>query len=166
MSDIRNVDRNEGENNRLSAEGGISEGMTTQHSNTYTVNMEVITQIKQEHTAHDEEVGEISTQGEADEEDSASDNIAHIQTYNTDTGNVCKICDKSFAGNLHLKRHIKLVHEGERAHQCSVCEKTFSQASHLRKHIKIVHQGERNHQCSICDKTFGEAGSLRSSEHK
>ena len=63
---------------------------------------------------------------------------------------------KALVKLVHLKVHIKTVHEGVREHTCHICGKTLSQADHLNLHIKTLHEGVREHACQVCDKSFAE----------
>ena len=43
--------------------------------------------------------------------------------------------------------------------------KTSARKSDLKKHIKTVHEGQRAHTCSVCDKSF-TVNSSPTSSHK
>ena len=51
----------------------------------------------------------------------------------------CESCGKSYSKLSGLKKHIKIVHEGQRNHKCEHCGKSFSQLSHLRRHRRNIH---------------------------
>jgi len=74
----------------------------------------------------------------------------------------CDQCDKSFATNKYLKKHL-VVHTGIKAYKCEICNNTFTQGSGLNLHIKQVHNKERNYHCTICGKTF--ASNTRLTRH-
>ena len=54
----------------------------------------------------------------------------------------CKICHKVFTCKYYLKKHIKVVHEGQRNYHCDreKCGKRFGCQQSLKKHIKMVHE--------------------------
>ena len=72
----------------------------------------------------------------------------------------CDICDK-FYDVYHLKKHIKIVHEGknpkdeEFRFKCESCDKSFASAQRLKGHYQCVHEGKTS-KCDLCDKILGE----------
>lgn len=47
----------------------------------------------------------------------------------------CNVCDKVFAENKILKRHLK-IHNPNKPHVCNVCMMSFAESSNLTKHMK------------------------------
>lgn len=72
----------------------------------------------------------------------------------------CKNCDKVFATNEHLKRHIKIYHKPEIT-VCQYCQKIFKNDRNLSKHYKEVHKKEKNYFCGICGKGFFSISPLK-----
>lgn len=65
---------------------------------------------------------------------------------------ICKVCEKGFKTNVHLKRHEK-THEDKV--ECSICKLKYSQAS-IENHIKL-HELKKNGKkikCNVCLKMF------------
>ena len=60
-----------------------------------------------------------------------------------------------------LRKHINVVHNGQKDHKCDSCENKFSQAGNLKTHINVVHNGQKDHKCDICEKPFTRAGNLK-----
>ena len=78
----------------------------------------------------------------------------------------CSYCKKQFPYKRGLTDHL-LTHTGERPHECKECGKRFTQKVHLRTHMKLVHNhlltytGERPHECKECGKRFTQKAYLR-----
>lgn len=99
----------------------------------------------------------------------------------------CHICDKAFAIQSQLTRHVKdhispphftceqcgrifssrqghhyhqLDHAGIKPHKCSVCGKAFRNKTDMVNHERI-HSGDRPFTCELCGKSFVEKGALR-----
>ena len=73
----------------------------------------------------------------------------------------CDLCEKAFANQGNLKRHIASVHEGKKDFQCQICEKTFAWQQGLKVHTDSVHEGRR-FSCEICEKkTFSQHGDVK-----
>lgn len=99
----------------------------------------------------------------------------------------CHICDKAFAIQSQLTRHIKdhispphftceqcgrifssrqghhyhqLDHAGIKPHKCSICGKAFRNKTDMVNHERI-HSGDRPFTCELCGKSFVEKGALR-----
>jgi len=66
----------------------------------------------------------------------------------------CGRCDKVFAKNSTLARHVADVHEGLKPHVCTQCDKSFGQKVNLATHVARVHSNIRPHACTSCDMTF------------
>ena len=55
----------------------------------------------------------------------------------------CSSCDKVFALEKDLKKHILVIHDGKKGLGCDTCGKVFPKLSNLTLHIKTVHLKER-----------------------
>ena len=53
----------------------------------------------------------------------------------------CDVCQKGCQRKRDLKRH-KQIHSGTR-YPCRVCNQTFSGAGHRKRHIREIHKGTR-----------------------
>ena len=58
----------------------------------------------------------------------------------TDRTYDCNQCNKQFANQGNLTKHIKSVHEGVK-YACNQCDKQYTDQSSLTKHIQSVHEG-------------------------
>jgi uncharacterized Zn-finger protein len=55
---------------------------------------------------------------------------------------VCELCPKSYSRQDSLKRHLQIVHEGQRF-RCPTCGLNFSRQNNLVRHVQLY-----NHQRS------------------
>ena len=62
----------------------------------------------------------------------------------------CPICEKILSEKGHLKTHIKLVHERNKAHVCHMCGKGFGEPILLRRHINGIHERKKKFVCQKC----------------
>uniref|UniRef100_A0A8D8S3E9 Zinc finger and BTB domain-containing protein 47 n=1 Tax=Cacopsylla melanoneura TaxID=428564 RepID=A0A8D8S3E9_9HEMI len=65
---------------------------------------------------------------------------------------ICPKCNKTFASNRTMIRHIKSVH-GIKNIPCEECGKTFTSVKYLREHKNYVHGGIRSQytvECHYC----------------
>ena len=53
-----------------------------------------------------------------------------------------------------MKRHIKIVHGGEKNFKCMICDKMFGYDQGLKDHITIIHEMKGKYQCTQCAKGF------------
>ena len=65
---------------------------------------------------------------------------------------VCTKCDKLFANNATLKRHVLQQHTGHFKFFCDKCKKGFGDVTHYKEHMRI-HEGLKYH-CDYCSKPF------------
>uniref|UniRef100_A0A8D9DT39 Zinc finger protein 234 n=1 Tax=Cacopsylla melanoneura TaxID=428564 RepID=A0A8D9DT39_9HEMI len=67
---------------------------------------------------------------------------------------ICPKCNKTFASNRTMIRHIKSVHgTSVRNIPCEECGKTFTSEKYLHEHTKYVHKGIRSQytvECHYC----------------
>ena len=71
----------------------------------------------------------------------------------------CPYCGESTQTEINLRGHIKRNHKDER--KCEYCDKRFINIGNVRRHIRMVHDGERNYQCSQCERKFQQRSSLK-----
>ncbi|KER22364.1 hypothetical protein T265_09533 [Opisthorchis viverrini] len=76
-------------------------------------------------------------------------------------GNPCSECNKSFRSWKGLRRHQKIIHEGQDRSVCEECGKTFSQKDGLRKHVQTVHSKLGCFTCAQCGKSLSSSFALR-----
>ena len=78
------------------------------------------------------------------------------------TGWPCSLCDKTFAWQANLTRHVSSVH-GEKLHKCDFegCGYSSSNSNNLTVH-KRTHTGEKPYKCDFegCDSAFSTSGAL------
>ena len=55
---------------------------------------------------------------------------------------VCSFCNKKFANEGRLKRHIESVHEKKKLFLCTICDHSFAENWILKNHIASVHEKE------------------------
>ncbi|XP_032592400.1 zinc finger protein 227 isoform X2 [Drosophila grimshawi] len=84
----------------------------------------------------------------------------HTRRVHCKAENKCPYCQRAFKRKHHLTDHVRLVHEGVRAHKCEFCERSFGLARTLRIHL-MGHTNERPFMCTICEKTFRQKTDLR-----
>ena len=65
----------------------------------------------------------------------------------------CHICEKDFASNRNLKKHIETEHEQLIKYQCNLCDKTYNNEGSFDFHMSSYHGGIK-HNCDFCKKTF------------
>ena len=58
-------------------------------------------------------------------------------------------CGKSFCSNFSLVRHLRTIHEGQRAFTCPHCPKSFTQKQHMKEHLKTHENKKRSQKCLI-----------------
>ena len=73
----------------------------------------------------------------------------------------CKICGKTFKSVFFLKKHISVVHEGEKPPLCPSCGKSFETKESLKRHEARIHENKKPHKCSLCDGYYGDKSELR-----
>ncbi|CAH8645490.1 unnamed protein product [Dicrocoelium dendriticum] len=63
------------------------------------------------------------------------------------------MCNRPFARDDKLKRHIRCVHSSERPFKCEVCSKAFARKDKLQEHARH-HNRDITFTCSICSEVF------------
>ncbi|KAM3955724.1 LOW QUALITY PROTEIN: uncharacterized protein ACR2FA_010362 [Aphomia sociella] len=69
----------------------------------------------------------------------------------------CARCPRRYVHERALAAHVRVQHEGERAHACARCGAALASRASLRKHELSVHAGRRpaaGHVCDTCGKAF------------
>lgn len=86
--------------------------------------------------------------------------IAHTNSAHADEIAKCGICQKTFAEDVHLKRHIYLCHTERRPYECHDCGHKANKKSTLAVHMRR-HTGEKPYQCDVCAKRFSQSVDYR-----
>ena len=73
----------------------------------------------------------------------------------------CLICNYSASRKQHLDMHITSVHEVKKTFKCSICDASFAQSANLKTHIATIHEGQKPFKCSICDSSFRLSANLK-----
>ncbi|OQR73096.1 zinc finger protein-like [Tropilaelaps mercedesae] len=71
----------------------------------------------------------------------------------------CSVCGIRFRYRVHLIRHQRTVHAGERPYACCLCSKTFTRKEHVDRHM-LHHSGQRPHLCRLCSRSFSSSSNL------
>ena len=66
----------------------------------------------------------------------------------------CDVCNHCFTANWGLKKHRKVVHDGEKPFKCDICKISCPSKSKLSNHKSTVHEGKKPYECDICNKKF------------
>ncbi|XP_060603190.1 uncharacterized protein LOC132756195 isoform X2 [Ruditapes philippinarum] len=87
------------------------------------------------------------------------------QCVNPDSSKfVCKFCNKEFALQRLLNRHLK-CHSDSKRYLCTFCGKGFNDTFDLKRHTRI-HTGVKPYKCPSCEKAFTQRCSLESHTKK
>lgn len=86
--------------------------------------------------------------------------VGSITSEDGQTSFACRICNKSFALQRLLNRHMK-CHSDVKRYLCTFCGKGFNDTFDLKRHTR-THTGVRPYKCSLCEKSFTQRCSLES----
>ncbi|XP_017779268.1 PREDICTED: protein ovo isoform X2 [Nicrophorus vespilloides] len=86
--------------------------------------------------------------------------VASITTEDGQSHFCCRICNKTFALQRLLNRHMK-CHSDVKRYLCTFCGKGFNDTFDLKRHTR-THTGVRPYKCSLCEKSFTQRCSLES----
>nr|XP_023014705.1 transcriptional regulator ovo isoform X2 [Leptinotarsa decemlineata] len=86
--------------------------------------------------------------------------VASITTEDGQTNFACRICNKTFALQRLLNRHMK-CHSDVKRYLCTFCGKGFNDTFDLKRHTR-THTGVRPYKCALCEKSFTQRCSLES----
>lgn len=81
--------------------------------------------------------------------------LRHMKKHDEHRPHKCKLCNKTFKRDAHLKIHESNIHFHKKPFKCTMCDAAFIQRSTLADHIAINHENIRNHECEVCHKKFG-----------
>lgn len=82
----------------------------------------------------------------------------HVKLHANDFEMHCNMCGRGFSDEKELLRH-ELTCKN-RMFQCHMCRDTHIRMDNLRRHIKIIHMGEKEVLCEYCSKQFPAKSSL------
>lgn len=82
----------------------------------------------------------------------------HVKLHANDFEMHCNMCGRGFSEEKELLRH-ELTCKN-RMFQCHMCRDTHIRMDNLRRHIKIIHMGEKEILCEYCSKQFPAKSSL------
>ncbi|CAG9861166.1 unnamed protein product [Phyllotreta striolata] len=86
--------------------------------------------------------------------------VASVTTEDGQTNFACRVCNKTFALQRLLNRHMK-CHSDIKRYLCTFCGKGFNDTFDLKRHTR-THTGVRPYKCSLCEKSFTQRCSLES----
>ncbi|XP_022900400.1 transcriptional regulator ovo isoform X2 [Onthophagus taurus] len=86
--------------------------------------------------------------------------VAAITTEDGSSQFCCRVCNKVFALQRLLNRHMK-CHSDIKRYLCTFCGKGFNDTFDLKRHTR-THTGVRPYKCSLCEKSFTQRCSLES----
>lgn len=66
----------------------------------------------------------------------------------------CELCEKSYAFQDELDKHMKRIHERKFVVKCNICDKELISRATLPFHINEVHKQIRKFKCEICNDQF------------
>ena len=78
----------------------------------------------------------------------------------------CVTCAASFGLMQNLKRHIYLVHRGNKPFKYKLGNIALTGKTDLNRHIFSVHEGKIPFKCDICDAKFSYKGKSSVYERK
>ncbi|KAK2151455.1 hypothetical protein LSH36_362g01005 [Paralvinella palmiformis] len=113
----------------------------------------VITKRRSDLFVPNEHIRQVNSQRKEDKY------VRYVRYVDSSKTYECLICAKTFALHTRCRRHVKLVHSGERPFRCSICEKTFPENATLKKHLR-VHTGEKPYLCMFCGKNLSTSTGL------
>ncbi|KXJ76568.1 hypothetical protein RP20_CCG009384 [Aedes albopictus] len=78
----------------------------------------------------------------------------HLPMHSDVKRHACSFCNKQFAHDTTLRKHVNSVHLKLKRYQCKLCQESFTDPSSLRYHNVTKHQDTKNYTCTICDKSY------------
>ena len=84
---------------------------------------------------------------------------AHIQSTHKGIRFDCNMCDNTIASKVHLRTHVKVIHEEgivANLKKCSKCSYSSTRKANLKRHILEVHENQKE-KCNFCQKYFGRS---------
>jgi KRAB domain-containing zinc finger protein len=82
--------------------------------------------------------------------------ITHFHEKHTNlfsiSNHICTICASIYATQVHLSRHMRVVHRKGAMIICDICDKSYPQREYS-KHFESVHR-ITNIKCELCNKMF------------
>lgn len=84
----------------------------------------------------------------------------HRRSHASETTYQCPACDRCYAEERYLVKHLMTAHSGAHLSNCPDCGKGFLGEGDLNMHWAMIHGGESFQQCLDCGKCYKEKLSL------
>lgn len=95
--------------------------------------------------------------GEMDAEHGGALDMLLLQS---DTEQICLMCDASFERKKEMTEHFRNMHRGVKRYACPTCGLRFSQRGGVGNHVRTVHERLRPFGCSECGRRYASRGDV------
>mmetsp|Transcript_3222 Transcript_3222/g.9827 ORF Transcript_3222/g.9827 Transcript_3222/m.9827 type:complete len:143 (+) Transcript_3222:125-553(+) len=87
----------------------------------------------------------VTLDSEMEREREFEDLVNHMlrKSQQRQKGATCATCDRHFARDYDMRRHVRQTHEKIRPHKCILCGKDFARNAHLQSHLANRHNVEK-----------------------
>ena len=68
----------------------------------------------------------------------------------------CKTCGKRCSKKSNAMKHFYQLH-GEKKFKCGICDKPFALEDAMKRHVEDVHVNKKEFVCGKCNKSFSRA---------